>query len=161
MKDREQYLGLFNKYEVRWKADADPDIKLSLCDLFILDQCHDIYSFATLKEYMGDDLEMDLTQPYTVKRNNDPVGKHKDCDFFVLNLTTDVRARKAAKKYVELCRDRYPALAHELGERILRNSIGDGNGQETRLGWRGEIQQNRETSSEDPSESRPGTKTSK
>lgn len=128
--DTDRFVGLYNKYQVYLKADADSDLNLAHCDLFVLDQSHDPFSYATLVEYMGGDHDLDLKQPYTVIRLNDKTNKHKDCDFFVLNLTTDERARKAAAKYVELCRKDYPALAHELSEKILRNTV---NGQ--KQGW--------------------------
>jgi len=159
--DTDRFVGLYNKYTVRYKADADADVELGHCDLFILDLCHDPFSFATLTEYIRDDGgEIDLNkQPYVVERIIDPNGKHKDCDYFVLNLTTEERARKAAAKYVDLCREKYPALAHELSEKILRNTLQKENSDgEGKIGWGlTQVQQAQQTPLDERSEGSPAS----
>lgn len=55
-----------------------------------------------------------LEYKYTVKRNWDPENKHKDCFYFVLDITHDKHARKALKKYIKLCWKEHPVLAADL-----------------------------------------------
>lgn len=54
---------------------------------------------------------------YTVTRN-DGSPKHRDCEYFVLDLNHDEFAIAALKKYRKKCKDKYPALAADLKEKI-------------------------------------------
>lgn len=60
------------------------------------------------------DEERGLYRKYYVRRLNDPTGKHKNCLYFVLDLTHDPYAIPAAQTYADACRGRYPILAEEL-----------------------------------------------
>jgi len=60
------------------------------------------------------DEERGLYRKYYVRKLNDPTGKHKNCFFFVLDLTHDPYAIQAAQTYADACRGRYPILAKEL-----------------------------------------------
>lgn len=45
-------------------------------------------------------------------------GKHKDCEYFVLDLTHDPFALPAIRAYADACHEKYPKLAEDLGLRI-------------------------------------------
>lgn len=60
------------------------------------------------------DEERGLYRKYYVRRLNDPTGKHKNCFYFVLDMTHDPYAIPAAQAYANACRGRYPILAKEL-----------------------------------------------
>ena len=47
-------------------------------------------------------------------RDSKPGGKHFDCEYFVLDLTHDPAARKAAIKYAGFVIAEKPDLAHDL-----------------------------------------------
>ena len=64
------------------------------------------------------DRKRGLYEKYYVERRHDDAGKHKDCQFFVLDLDHDKHAIPALKAYAESCRAEYPALARDLGALI-------------------------------------------
>lgn len=49
-----------------------------------------------------------------IERTDAPNPKHKDCQYFVLDLTHDPYARKAAKVYAIFCSEEHPTLASDL-----------------------------------------------
>ena len=51
---------------------------------------------------------------YHVARLSDPVGKHNECNYFVLDPQHDPHAKKALEAYAESCQANYPVLATEL-----------------------------------------------
>lgn len=52
---------------------------------------------------------------YIVKRSNgDPMGKHHDYSYYVLDLTHDKFAKIALIAYIEACREEYPKLAESI-----------------------------------------------
>ena len=60
------------------------------------------------------DEERGLYRKYYVRKIDDPTGKHKNCFFFVLDLTHDPYAIPAARAYADACRGRFPILAKDL-----------------------------------------------
>jgi hypothetical protein len=54
-----------------------------------------------------------LINKFTVTRN-DASPQHKDCQYFVLDLTHDPFAIPAIKAYAKACRDTHPGLARDL-----------------------------------------------
>ena len=61
-----------------------------------------------------DDTIKGLYQKYKVERINDEEGKHKDCNYFVLDMVHDKHARAAVVAYAASCRHDYPQLADDL-----------------------------------------------
>jgi hypothetical protein len=59
-----------------------------------------------------------LYNKYTVTRLHDGSGKHRECDFFVLDITHDPYALIALAAYAEACRPTHPLLAADLGHEI-------------------------------------------
>lgn len=57
-----------------------------------------------------------LYQKYQVEKLDDEHGKHRACEFFVLDLTHDVAARAAALAYANNTAD--PVLSSEIRERV-------------------------------------------
>ena len=53
-------------------------------------------------------------EKYRVERLNDEAGKHKQCNYFVLDLVHDEFAVPALRAYVKVCRKKYPKLAEDL-----------------------------------------------
>ena len=51
---------------------------------------------------------------YYVERINDKKGKHKNCQYFVLDLVHDKYAYPALIAYREACKEEYPQLADDL-----------------------------------------------
>jgi len=54
---------------------------------------------------------------YHVKRLNDPTGKHKDCEYFILDLVHDKHAYAALRAYILSCRKEFPSLADDLSDK--------------------------------------------
>jgi hypothetical protein len=48
------------------------------------------------------------------RTDGDPEGKHKDCTYFVLDLTHDINARRAMVTYAHSCRQSHPQLARDI-----------------------------------------------
>ncbi len=72
---------------------------------------------------MADDRTRGLYDKYHVERLNDPLGKHKDCSYFVLNLVHDKYAADALEAYALACRHEFDSLSRDLiplAERIRR-----------------------------------------
>ena len=61
-----------------------------------------------------DDVTRGLYRKYEVKRLHDPTGKHKNCDYFVLDMKHDPFAIPALQTYERACRKKYPAQAKDL-----------------------------------------------
>lgn len=55
-----------------------------------------------------------LYKRYSVKKLDDPTGKHNRCFNFVLDLTHDPYAIPAIRAYADACRGKYPVLARDL-----------------------------------------------
>lgn len=49
-----------------------------------------------------------------------PGGKHADCNYFVLDLTHDAFAPAALEAYADACEAKYPLLAQEIREKLLK-----------------------------------------
>lgn len=126
----DQVLGIYRKYDVRWKPDREADVDLRQCDLFVLDLMHDKFSGPALEAYVeawqkdNPGKCMEPSQPYTVTRITDPNGKHKNCRYFVLNATTDPHAIVALRRYRLECQTEYPKLFLDLGDVVRRNTVG-------------------------------------
>jgi hypothetical protein len=75
-----------------------------------------------------DDTTRGLYKKYNVTRadgSSEPGGKHRHCDYFVLDLVHDPYAIDALQAYAIACRRDYPALSESLENRIwamVRNS---------------------------------------
>lgn len=130
----DKMLGLYTKYDIYYKVDADPEWKLEVCDMFVLDLTHDPFAIKTLLEWRRSWEEANPgkiapdTQCYSVKRckqkgDVDP-HKHKNCEFWVLNVTIDPHALRALPVYIEQCREMYPGLASDLTQMVRRNTFG-------------------------------------
>lgn len=61
-----------------------------------------------------------LYEKYTVTRNHDAAGKHQRCAFFVLDLTHDPIARRAATWYASAVQSKQPGLASDLRQAVMR-----------------------------------------
>jgi hypothetical protein len=55
-----------------------------------------------------------IYEKYRVERLNDPTGKHKGCNFFVLDLVHDKFAIPALKAYAKACKKEFPQLAKDI-----------------------------------------------
>jgi hypothetical protein len=147
MPEMDKQLGLYTKYDIYYKVDADPLWKLEVCDMFVLDLTHDPYAVKTLLEWRRSWEEANPgklapdTQIYSVhrrKQKGDPhPGKHKNCEFWVLNVTIDPHALKALPKYIELCQETYPGLASDLTQMVRRNTLEE----EKQLRWEPQVQE--------------------
>lgn len=67
------------------------------------------------------DMAKGLYRKYIVRRTDDPagLGKHCDCDYFVLDMTHDKFAIPAITAYANSCADDYPLLAEDLRAKYL------------------------------------------
>lgn len=61
-----------------------------------------------------------LYDKYTVTRNGDTTGKHQRCTFFVLDLTHDPIARRAATWYASAVQGKRPGLASDIRQAVMR-----------------------------------------
>lgn len=64
-----------------------------------------------------------LYEKYVVLRNDGssrPGGKHRGCDYFVLDLKHDKYARTAAYAYAKVCEAEMPELAADLRARLAK-----------------------------------------
>jgi hypothetical protein len=57
-------------------------------------------------------------QKYHVTRIRDPLGKHENCEYFVLDLKHDKFAKAALKAYIKACEKKYPSLAADLRRKV-------------------------------------------
>lgn len=66
------------------------------------------------------DRERGLYQKFMVERMNvEAAERHKDCDFFVLDLQHDALALPAMEAYIKACREHgYHKLAADLQQKI-------------------------------------------
>lgn len=55
-----------------------------------------------------------LYTKFRVERLNDPTDKHKDCEYFVLDLNHDKFSKPALLAYADACEREYPELAADL-----------------------------------------------
>lgn len=60
------------------------------------------------------DRERGLYDKYHVERKEDPTGKHRDCNYFVLDLKHDKFAAAALRAYAWACASEYPDLARDI-----------------------------------------------
>lgn len=60
------------------------------------------------------DQQVGVYRKYYVERLNDEQGKHKHCDYFVLDPRHDPFAIEALRAYAKACKDEYPLLANDL-----------------------------------------------
>ncbi len=67
----------------------------------------------------GADEERGLYNKYHVERLNDPTGKHKDCEYFILDLVHDKHAYAALRAYILSCRKEFPQLADDLSDKCM------------------------------------------
>lgn len=63
------------------------------------------------------DAQVGLYQKYQVERLNDSAGKHRDCEYFVLDLVHDKFAIAALFTYAHHCKKEFPELALDLNEK--------------------------------------------
>lgn len=61
---------------------------------------------------------------YLVKRLKDREGKHRRCEFFVLDLDHDEFAGPALRAYATACAEKFPQLAADLEKRLSRGYDG-------------------------------------
>jgi phage terminase large subunit-like protein len=54
------------------------------------------------------------------KADKDKKGKHKDCQYLVLDLVHDKYALPALIAYIEACEEEYPRLAEDLFKLIAK-----------------------------------------
>lgn len=66
-----------------------------------------------------------LVIKYNVTRLNDVEGKHISCEYFVLDITHDPRARKAARFYASLVEQEEPQLAQDLYDLIFTEAVAE------------------------------------
>jgi hypothetical protein len=69
------------------------------------------------------DKEKGLYGKYFVERKEDVKGKHRDCEFFVLDLNHDVFAPAALEAYATACHKKYPKLAGDLLVKALESRL--------------------------------------
>lgn len=67
---------------------------------------------------MDTDKQQGLYRKYHVERLNDEDGKHRECDYFVLDLVHDANARAALLAYADECEAEHPSLAADLRARV-------------------------------------------
>jgi len=63
-----------------------------------------------------------LYRKYHVERLHDKTGKHRNCEYFVLDLDHDKHALAALRAYADSCEAEYPLLAADLRGK-LRKSV--------------------------------------
>ena len=64
------------------------------------------------------DEERGLYDKYRVERRNDPTKKHKDCEYFVLDLSHDPFSWDALNAYAFACERKFPTLASDLRNKM-------------------------------------------
>ena len=65
------------------------------------------------------DKQRGLYNKFIVERSDaSSVFKHRDCEYFVLDLTHDKHAADALEAYAAACWEEYPALAADLGRKV-------------------------------------------
>jgi hypothetical protein len=70
---------------------------------------------------MSEDKDRGLYEKFYVRRLDGQSlsgKKHHNCEYFVLDLTHDRFASAAVAAYADACRNDYPALAHDLEQKI-------------------------------------------
>jgi hypothetical protein len=70
-----------------------------------------------------DDPKRGLYGKFKVERidgRSAPGEKHRDCQYFVLDLDHDKHAKAALRAYVKSCKKEFPALAMDLRELMKR-----------------------------------------
>jgi len=55
-----------------------------------------------------------IFRKYLVKRLRDKEGKHRKCEYFVLDWQHDPFAVPAARAYADACAEKFPELAADL-----------------------------------------------
>lgn len=69
------------------------------------------------KDVEKSDEQQGVYSKYTVTRNNDTVGKHKDCEYFVLDINHDPYAKHALVSYAAACAATHPELSKDMIQR--------------------------------------------
>jgi hypothetical protein len=64
-----------------------------------------------------------LYNKYHVERLNDTTGKHKDCEYYVLDLKHDKFSLPALTAYHDACIAEFPELAKDLREKISQMKL--------------------------------------
>lgn len=73
-----------------------------------------------------DDTNRGIYNKYRVERmdgSTSPGGKHRDCEFFVLDLVHDEFAIPALQAYMIACGKKFPELAKDLQLKLFEISI--------------------------------------
>jgi hypothetical protein len=52
--------------------------------------------------------------------SSEPGGKHEGCNYFVLDIDHDEFAAAALKTYAQKCRKKYPLLAEDLDQIVMK-----------------------------------------
>lgn len=65
-----------------------------------------------------DDRTRGLYPKYSVNRLSDKIGKHNECEYFVLDLMHDKYAMYAIIAYANKCEQEFPELAKDLMEKV-------------------------------------------
>lgn len=68
---------------------------------------------------MSDDTKKGIYRKYRVQRLRDGEGKHRDCEYFVLDLKHDPHAQSALLSYAASCEKDYPELAKDLRKKAM------------------------------------------
>jgi hypothetical protein len=70
------------------------------------------------------DRDRGLYGKYHIIRLGDEIGKHAECDYFVLDLVHDKHARMALSAYAVSCADEFPFLSRDLLDRLEEPGFG-------------------------------------
>jgi hypothetical protein len=82
-----------------------------------LKKTQDLEGAAVIRACGASDANKGITSKYTIIRN-DGSDKHKDCDYFVLDITHDKFSKPALYAYASACEKEFPLLAEELREKL-------------------------------------------
>lgn len=79
----------------------------------------EVWGYTTTR--MDLDKSKGIYDKYWVERRNDPLAKHVDCNYFVLDLNHDKFAPDALAQYAAACAEEYPQLAEDLWNLISKS----------------------------------------
>lgn len=68
-----------------------------------------------------------IYKKYHVERTDGesgPNGKHRSCEYFVLDMNCDPYAMPALRAYADACQETYPVLAADIRSRLTENHHG-------------------------------------
>ena len=100
-------------------ADAPPELMHQIAECALRD--HAALAAAPPEPKAPEpqpDEKRGLYQKYQVTRLHDPSGKHRECEFYVLDLIHDGYARAALLAYAAACEDEFPKLARDLAAKL-------------------------------------------